>query len=310
MTDDLTLPRDDAATAEVVKLDWLDRFRNATEPFGTSEALGDRHRAALIERGECLFVSFETVQSIYSLNQNTRPLGWDAAERLGWSSLTVVSDGDTWFRAPEIYDYLDRLIDDGFFDRFDRVMVYGAGSAGYAAAAFSAAAPGAVVMAIQPQATLDPAVTGWDDRFSEMRRVSFTDRFGYAPDMLDAAQRAFILYDPGQRLDAMHAALFRAPHVTALPLRHLGGTIQTSLITMGIFDDLIDLAAQGQLDDRAFSRLWRARREYLPYMRSLLGQTEARGHAGLTRLLCQHVTARHAAPRFAKRLRELDKVSG
>ena len=40
---------------------------------------------------------------------------------------------------------------------------------------------------MQPQATLDPRVAEWDDRFLHMRRTDFTDRYGYAPDMLDAA---------------------------------------------------------------------------------------------------------------------------
>jgi hypothetical protein len=50
----------------------------------------------------------------------------------------------------------------GFFDDFDQVVFYGAGQCGYAAAAFSVATPGATVVAIQPQATLDPRVTEWD----------------------------------------------------------------------------------------------------------------------------------------------------
>jgi hypothetical protein len=43
-------------------------------------------------------------------------------------------------------------VDDGFFDEFEQVIFYGSGSSGYAAAAFSVAAPGATVIAVQPQA--------------------------------------------------------------------------------------------------------------------------------------------------------------
>ena len=108
----------------------------------------------------------------------------------------MVAEGQSWFRDPAVFAYFDRLVDDGFFDEFERVIFYGAGPCGYAAAAYSVAAPGATVVAVQPQATLDPRMTEWDDRFVEMRRTSFTDRYGYAPDMLDAADQAFVLYDP------------------------------------------------------------------------------------------------------------------
>ena len=65
-----------------------------------------------------------------------------------------------WFRYPKVHAYFNRLVDDGFFDDLDKVVFYGAGPCGYAAATFSVAAPGATVVAIQPQATLDPRVTG------------------------------------------------------------------------------------------------------------------------------------------------------
>jgi hypothetical protein len=108
----------------------------------------------------------------------------------GWSHLSIILDGDTWFHDPKVYAYFNRLDDDGFFDDFDHVVFYGAGPCKYAAAAFSVAAPGATVDAIQPQTTLDPRITDWDDRYMKMRRTDFTSRYGYAPDMLDAAEQA------------------------------------------------------------------------------------------------------------------------
>ena len=60
-----------------------------------------------------------------------------------WSHMALISDSDTWFRDPAVYGWFDRLVDEGFFDEFDRVLFYGAGPCGYAAAAFSVSAPGA-----------------------------------------------------------------------------------------------------------------------------------------------------------------------
>ena len=285
---------------------WRERLIKIAEEFGEYRALGKRHFATLIRQKQTLLVTFETVQGIRSLSDNAQPFGFDMVKSRGWSHLGVISNGDTWFRDPHIYAYFDSLIDNGFFDEFDRILFYGAGPCGYAAAAYSVASPGATVVAIQPQATLEARMTEWDPRFTEMRRISFTDRFGYAPDMLDAADRAFILYDPRQDLDAMHAALFARSNVTRLRLPNMGGALQTQLIEMDILYRLLTLAGTGKLTEQEFYRLYRARRNNPSYLRSLMGRLDADDRPYLNTLLCRNVTGRMNAPRFRRRLDDLE----
>lgn len=161
-------------------------------------------------------VTFETVATLRAISPNSHLFGWELFKENGWLHLSIISDGDTCFRDPNVYAYFDRLVDDEFFNDFDQVVFYGAGPRGYAAAAFSVAAPGATVVAIQPQATLDPRVTEWDDRHLKIRRTDFTSLYGYAPDMLDAAEQAYVIYDPYKRLDAAHAAMFTRSNVKTL----------------------------------------------------------------------------------------------
>ncbi|MEJ6745505.1 MAG: hypothetical protein QNK98_01850 [Yoonia sp.] len=52
------------------------------------------------------------------------------------------------------------MIDDGFFEDFYNVLFYGTHGGTYAAAAYSVAAPGCTVLALRPQATLDPRIAG------------------------------------------------------------------------------------------------------------------------------------------------------
>ena len=40
-----------------------------------------------------------------------------------------------------VYGFFDQILDDGFFDEFDTIIFYGAGPCGYAATAYSVAAP-------------------------------------------------------------------------------------------------------------------------------------------------------------------------
>ncbi|MEP4195768.1 MAG: phosphoadenosine phosphosulfate reductase [Aliishimia sp.] len=287
------------------KADWISKLEEISEEHGYFERLGSNHFAALVEDRSVLLVTFETLQGIRALDEDAQPLGWELVKSVGWSHLALISNGDTWFRDDSVYAYFDRLVDDGFFDSFEKVVFYGAGPCGYAAAAFSVVAPGATVIAIQPQATLNPEVTGWDERFVDERRLDFTSRYGYAPDMLEAASNAFILYDPFYTLDSMHAALFTRPNVTKLQMRHMGDTLQTHLLEMQLVYRMIAQAGAGKLSRTSFAKLLRARRDYAPYLRHVMATLDRDGRDALTMMLCENVTSRMNAPKFSRRLKEL-----
>lgn len=296
----------DGALADLPKGAWLKKLAQLSAEHGFFNPLGSRHFASFVEKGPTLFVTFETIQGIRGLSETAQPMGWNMMAQQGWSHLCMVSDGDTWFRDPHVYAQLDELTDEGFFDNFDQVIFYGAGPCGYAAAAFSVAAPGATVVAVQPQATLDPRITEWDDRFTELRRTNFADRYGYAPEMLDAAHHAYVIYDPCENLDAMHAALFTRANVTKFRLRYMGAAIQTDLMSMDILFRVIAKASAGHLGTVEFAKLLRARREHGSYLRNLLQRVEQQERPKLAHALCANVTSRIKAPRFANRLKQLN----
>lgn len=299
------IPTIESSLADLPKRKWLRAVEAVAEEDGYFQSLGKNHFSAFIEREPTLLVTFETYQGMHALSDKAQPLGWDMVRNHDWSHLCLASDGDTWFRAEEVYAYFDRLIDDGFFDEFDQVLFYGAGPCAYAAAAYSVASPGAAVVAVQPQATLDPRITEWDDRFTDMRIHDFTSRYGYAPDMLDAAERAFVLYDPKETLDAMHAALFTRPNVTKLRMPRMGDALQTDLLELDQLDPLLQAAADGTLDPARFAELYRARRDYLPYLRNLAQALNTNGREELLEALYANVTSRMNAPRFARRLERI-----
>jgi hypothetical protein len=281
--------------------DWLERAGELAGEAGYCQPLGARHAALLIERKPVLLVSFENFERLEVTSDLGQPLGWTMMEALGWSHLCLLSEGETWFRDARVYGYFDRLVDDGFFDGYDEVIFYGAGACGYAAAAFSVAAPGARVLMLRPQATLDPRVTEWDDRYVTMRRTSFTDRYGYAPDMLDAAANAVLLYDPEVELDAMHSALFNRANVLRFRTRHMGYDIEERLARMGMIARLLAQLSAGKLSELSLARLWRGRREDTPYLFNLLRRLMSDQRDHLTVLHCRNaLTRRVGGPRFRK----------
>lgn len=290
--------------------EWLARLEEIAGEDGHYQPLGPSHHAVLIEDKPILLVSFESIDTIQARGDTGQPLGFELVREFGWSHLCILCEEDSWFRDPYVYAYFDRMSDDGFFDEFDHVVFYGAGpGCAYAAAAFSVAAPGATVITVQPQATLDPRLAGWDGRFPQMRRVSFVDRYGFAPNMIDAAERAFVIYDPQVEKDAIHAALFARDNVTLLPMTHMGGDIETALLDMQILFPLLAKAGAGKLTPAAFYRLARARRTYMPYLDALLRDIESQKRPFLKALLCANVVRRMKAPRYMRKLDLLEKAA-
>jgi hypothetical protein len=287
--------------------EWLAKLEDTAEERGYFQPLGDHHFAVFTDESPTLLVTFETVENIRRNSETDMPLGYDLVSENGWSQLTIIAEGNTWFRDPHVYGYFDRLVDDGFFEDFDQVVFIGAGMCGYAAAAFSVTSPGATVIAIQPQATLDPRVTEWDDRFPSMRRVSFTDRYGYAPDMIDAADRVFVLYDPEEDMDAIHAALFTRPHVTKLRCRYLGRHLEQYLQNTRILQNIVDKSGNGQLCAGDFYKLFRARRNYPPYLHRLIRELGDDDRNILCGMLCRNIVSRMPAPRIRNRLATIEK---
>lgn len=299
MTPDLDLDLTDLPEAE-----WFDRLDALGQEHGSFERLGDSHASLFIDAGPRLLVTFETVEAARRA-PGAAPRGLDHVTRNGWSLLALLSRGDTWFRDPAVWGTFDRLTDDGFFEDFERVLFTGTASCGYAAAAYSVAAPGARVLALRPYATLDPAVAGWDRRHLSERRRDFASRYGYAPGMLDAAAEAWVVADPLYAPDAMHAALFHRPNVTLLRTPMAGVRLEGMLDAMEALPRLVDLAMDGGLDRAAFARLWRGRRTQGPYLRGLLKRLEADKRPGLVARLCRHGLSTRDAPLFRRKLEEM-----
>lgn len=283
---------------------WVASMEKLTEEDGYFHTLGPRHFAFFADEGATLLVSFDRLEDILA-RPGQMPLAHAHAVARGWSHVCVIADGATWYRDPAVYAYFDRLVDDTFLEDFDRVLFFGAGMGGYAACAYSVTAPGSQVLALNPRATLDPTQALWDRRDLGARKLDFTSRYGYAPDMLEGADHVTIIHDPTIAADAMQAALFRAPYTTQLSARHMGDRLADNFAQLGILGQLLDMADAGTLTAKGFATLWRKRREYAPYLRAMMAKAEERGRRGHEIMICRSVTRRMRAPRFERRLARL-----
>jgi hypothetical protein len=286
--------------------EWLGEIDDICEEFGFFEQLGQGHCVGFLEAGNNLLVTFENAEDVRAHNFDAEPRGFTYARHDGWSHLAMLSFKESWFRDTAVYDFFDRMTDDGFFEDFERIVFHGAdGGSAYAAAAYSVVAPGATVIALRPQATLDASIAGWDPRYKSARKLDFSDRYGYAPEMIEGASDVFVAFDPYQRMDACHAALFRKPHVTPLPCPLLGDALNRAFDRMGIHDVLIKLAMDGALDAKRFAQLLRARRYDQTYARTLVRRLIMTGHSKLAQIICTYMLQRGQNTFFAQTLAQL-----
>ncbi len=285
---------------------WRARIEEIGEEAGYAEPVGARHLALFSDLAPVLLVSFEAAGAIRDAGGARMPLGYRIAAARGWSSLSLMAEGATWFRDRALWGYLDRLIDEGFFEDFDRVAFYGAGMGGHAAAACSVAAPGCTVLALAPRATLDPAVAPWDRRDLAARRLDWRSRFGYAPDLVAGAGAVFVLHDPLQAPDAAHAALFRGGHVTPLRARLAGPDPEAMLDRLGLLAPLLEAACEGRLSAAFFHRLWRARREDPAFLGRLVARARVTGGPARVIRACRAALAEDDHPRLRRLLAEAE----
>lgn len=263
------------------------------------------HSFLFMQRSDTLVVTFDNLDIAMEKREDRRPWGFSFIEKQGWSMLGVMANGWTWYRDPWVWQQFDELRDSGFFTRFKRVVFYGASMGGYAACAFVAACPGADVVAISPQSSLDKTLVPWETRYSTAWHRDYAGPYGDAAQVSATAGRVTLLYDPYEALDAAHVARFTHGNVMKLRTPLMGHRLGSSLQQMGVLAPITLGALNGTLTELEFYRIIRARKTFQRYQRELFKRALAKGRTGLARKLARWVLTRGDNRYIRKGLREL-----
>lgn len=242
---------------------------------------------------DTLVVTFDNLDITMNKRDDRRPWGYKFIENQGWSMLGVLAGGWTWYRNPWVAEQFDELRDSGFFEQFKRVVFYGASMGGYAACAFSPAAPGADVVAISPQTTLDKSIVPWETRYKVAWARDFSGPYGDAAEVSKAARKVYILYDPYEPLDSGHVDRFTHDNVERLRAPLLGHRLGSSLHQMGILSPIILGALSGTLTGREYYQMLRTRKGFPRYQRELFTRAVDKGHRKLAKQLGAYILARN-----------------
>lgn len=277
---------------------WLKDLRATPGLRGFYRSLPE-HALAFVDRGaERLVVGFDNLSSVRD-RAPVRRDGWAyafAAER-GWSHLGVLAFTPTWFREPELHDALRELAASGFFARFGSVTTLGTSMGAFAACAFAPLAPGCTVMALSPQATLDPGRVPWEARWQGAQRQDWSGGFNDAVAGAAQAGRVFLVSDPLLAQDRRHLALFAdLRNATRLPTPLSGHKSALMLHGGGVLWAVLEQAVTGELTPASFAELRRRMRVTPFYTRPLAARLAAQGKARTLRRVIAHLRARGAAP--------------
>ncbi|MGC1506268.1 MAG: hypothetical protein WA782_19275 [Sulfitobacter sp.] len=286
--------------------DWSNIAKELAGKDGWYRAGAGSHSFLYMPRSsDTLVVTFDNLDIAMTKRDDRRPWGYSFIKAQGWSMLGVLSGGWTWYREQWVCDQFDQLKAEGFFKQFKRVVFYGASMGGYAACAFSPAAPGCDVIAISPQSTLDKSVVPWESRYKVAWDRDFSGPYGDAAKVSIAARRVYLLFDPYEPLDAGHAMRFSSDNVQHLRAPLLGHRLGSSLNQMGILSPIILGALNGTLSPQEYYQLLRARKDSPRYQRELFKRAVNAGHTDLARSLGVHILKKNANRGISKGLREL-----
>lgn len=260
---------------------WLDDLlttRHRRGFFISSNEFGLQHT---FRSRNVLYVGFDNLASVRSPSRHRDPWGYEIAERSEWSGLGVLCYKPNWFRIPELFDEMQRLRDNGFFDQFAKVVWAGTSMGAYAACAFSSLAPGSTVIAFSPQATLDPEIASWDKRYPTGSAADWTGPFANCAESLKSAGKAWVVYDPHVSEDNRHAEMLSGDSVTLLRARHASHFTAQYLAQVGILGKFVRNCVLDDMSEAQFYSLYRAGRSYRRYLTGFVNQISS--HPSLDR---------------------------
>ncbi len=268
-------------------------------PKGFFVRLGPDHCAQFTEGTGALLVSFEQLDTREAPHRDGLSLARHVQARTGIPQLTLFTTHAHGFRDAAVIDFFDRLVDDSFFEEFERVVFFGAGATAHAAACYSVVALGAELVLIQPKSTAGPSISPRIDHLMTTPPSDLTHRYTNAPQMVRSAARALILLDPNLRSNVVHASRFEGDQTTHVALPHLGEDGSGGLEAAGVLGPLLDAIVTAQPTTTEIVQVLRRRRQTSEYMRRVIDTLDVTKKPFLVSMAARYAEERFKGAGFA-----------
>ena len=248
---------------------WLDDLRPGGEGEGFLEK-NLRHSLMFVRRPvKRLLVTFDNLSNVGDDSVGREPWAFKFARDENISHLGVMAHVSDWYRNPDLIDRMKKLVKDGFFDGYDRVVFAGVSMGGYAAIAYGSLVPGAHVVSVNPQSTLNPDLVPWETRYENGQRQDWTLPLGDAAKLTKKLGRVSIFYDPYHALDQQHVDRFSGKNIRLFNCWFSNHKTAVFLRKIDALKPVMQHCIFDELTSQEFYRLYRARR-YLPWYRGSL----------------------------------------
>ncbi|MVO17335.1 hypothetical protein [Parasedimentitalea huanghaiensis] len=267
-----------------------------------------KHSFTYIPRGPVLCVTFDNLDIAMNKREDRLPWGYSFIERQGWSMLGVMAEGWTWYRDQWVSTEFDKLKHSGFFRQFEKVIFYGASMGAYGALVYSAACPGAHVVAFSPQTTLDKSVVPWEKRYSAAWGYDYSGPYGDAAQTTFSAARVNLFYDPYSRPDRAHIDRLSGSNLQHFRCPFLGHRLGSLLQMMGLLQPLVLQAIDCTLTTSQLQRDLRKRRDQRRFRKELVERAIAQNHPILAAQFCRSVLSNGRDRFFETTLAELTEA--
>lgn len=312
------MPDDAAPTAATApphpasRAEWLALLGRIGRDHGAFNRIGREHHALFVDEGDTLLVSFDEAGRVHRDALDGMPDGFALVRRREWSLLSILADGDTWFRDPAIAAFLTALVRSGVLSGYRRILLTGLGPmCGHAASTYARLLPGATVLISNPVASLSHRIAPFERRFGAARRGPVEHAFGRGPEGLQHSRRAVVLFDPMAPSDAAHAALYRAENIEWVGLPHSATVLEDALRSSRTFVDLMSQLAKGPLSPAALRDLVRpALRSHPDYLERLVDRALSRGQDRRAALIAAVGQQTTDDPRFERLAASFDGAIG
>lgn len=263
-----------------------DRFRDAAALAATRGGFfweGAENAVCFVPGSDRLVVSFDDHRIVKTDGQRLPADMEVLSGELGWSVLGVMAKQRNWFRHDFVHDTMEHLATTGFFRRFPDVLLMGASMGGFAALVYSGLVPGARVLAIAPQSTLDRTKVPEDERWGWTARRDWSGRYGDAKVATSGARSVTVLADLHAPLERLHVSRLDPGNLTVIGAPFMGGSVLTHLRALGAVAPVVRHAADGTLTAALFHPLIRGRHDLPRYHADLALAAETRGRPDLAR---------------------------
>jgi hypothetical protein len=230
--------------------------------FRAQKEIGDYY-VELTPTGEDLVLSFENADDS-NPEPNRLPWGYNHLREQGVAVLGVKTKRSDWYRGRELHDFFRSEDLHALVGSYRKVLFYGSSMGGFAALTFCT--PGALVLAHNPQTSLDPELTPWDSRYPEGKRQDWSGDFARAWDGARLASQVFATYDPFLEVDRRHVERLDPANLVPLKAPFLGHSLPSYLRRIGLLGDLVPLALSSGLTSEWWYGAIRKRRELARYL--------------------------------------------